>query len=940
MRKHIHHKSSLNTSILLIFFAGLLLQVCNAHAIELWEDEQGLLSIDEVMEKQHSLFSASENTHIGYSDSVWWLKLTLNNQDNSPTHRYIHFVSPLLQSVTAYWLDTSGQLQSMANGYSVPLSQRAEQFEDIVFKINLAANLQQDVYLKVKSAHEINLALKVLSGPDFHALLIKSAIFKTAGIVLIVTLLLYNLFLWISSKDAIFKNYFFYQLGILSNAFAVHGLFVYSDMLANYSIVILFMGGVFFYLFGALFLRDLFADLNSRLIDNAAKMIVVVVLLHVPFLLVGNEFALQFYAYFGGGIIIVAGYMLIIYQALRAGHYLSKPIAIAWGVFLAGTLMYLAYFNGLLDSEFQYSILIAGMLESLIFSFVLAIRYRRKLEDLAAQEQQVREALLEDEYKKSVLVQQDNAAKELEILVQQRTAQLEDEKNKAEQAAHARAEFVSNMSHELRTPLNGVIGMLQVLSDTRLDSEQITYTHKAIDAAKHLLKIINGILDFSRIESQRMILVKDRFSIVDMIGMIETMLMPIANSKNIKLVFEHNIVEGVMLDGDETRLKQVMINLINNAIKFTREGGVEVSLQMEFLSSAECQFTFEVKDTGIGIADEQLPYLFDPFVQADTSITREFEGTGLGLSISQKIIKLMGGQIKVRSEPDKGSCFGFILQMPYFIEQTKPINKTNEADAHRVRFLCLVESLQAQKNLQKLFSLFACDCDYVMDIPDAIERLTMAFPEHADSCYDYVLLDSFPDGFDEENIWLLSSVISQDHPHLILLSDSDDITNKAKQLIKDDVLDHVLVKPLTPTMLISFIKPLPGRLKKQLDGVRVLLVEDNKLNADITERMLVAEGAYVVTTVNGEQAVATISKSSNSFDIVLMDVLMPVMGGLEAAKKLRRLGFLKPIIALTADPGVENKTACLKAGMNDYLAKPYERSEVISTVMALLGKYQ
>ncbi len=540
---------------------------------------------------------------------------------------------------------------------------------------------------------------------------------------------------------------------------------------------------------------------------------------------------------------------------------------------------------------------------------------------------------------------------------QQHQAQLELAKRQAESANHTKSDFLATMSHEIRTPMNAILGMLKLLEHTELSTRQKDYSHKAQAATQALLGIINDVLDFSKVEAGKMELDIDSFSLSEVMRDLSALLSASPRSRSIEVLFD--VAAGVpdRLLGDAMRLRQVLLNLSANAIKFTEHGEVVVRVRVVERDASEVKLEFSVSDTGIGIAQDKLAYIFEGFSQAESSTSRRFGGTGLGLAISKRLVGLMGAELQVNSALGQGSRFYFVVNMPvaHVLYSPPAINTIAIQDgapgAKGTRVLIVDDNPVARDILQSMGESLGWRCDVVASGEDALEQLN----EPAAQPYQIVLVDSHMPGLDgwETTRRIRALELSLPQPMVLMVSAQGRDKYDTEFGGDTDSVNGYLVKPITTAMLVDAVVEAQTRQAgtaaahvhavasalnqptPRLAGLHLLVVEDNLLNQQIALELLSRQGATVDIAGGGLAGVQSALDADPPFDAVLMDVQMPDLDGLEATRRIRAHSRLHnmPIIAMTANVMDSDKTQCLAAGMVDHVGKPIDVEQLVAALL-------
>ena len=525
-------------------------------------------------------------------------------------------------------------------------------------------------------------------------------------------------------------------------------------------------------------------------------------------------------------------------------------------------------------------------------------------------------------------------------------------KQDAEAAMMAKAEFLATMSHEIRTPLNGIIPLLDIVLSTKLTPDQQDYLQTAYKSSRELLRIVDDILDYSKMEANKLELETTGINLRDLLDAVHRLLVKNAEAKGLAFNVTIDPAVRIAVRGDPTRLRQVLTNLVSNAIKFTERGSVTIHLSKHKETRTHYEYLFAVKDTGIGIAPETVNKLFQAFTQADASTTRFHGGTGLGLAICQRIVELMQGKIGVRSEVGKGSMFWFSLPLLKALGDTTAVRR----DLHGARALVMANDAATMRRLSSYFGSWGATFQQAAAAADALSKLRSAASMGESWAYDFLILDTsaIPPA---AAMTLLRNInrepLLERVRCVFLLGDEPtpaELSADARALAvprqsSEGELRNALLKLLgVGEQAVAIANPLPEapppvQVEEPPEATRpiaghVLLVEDNPVNRQVAQRLLMLMGISYGGAFNGKEALEQLDK--DSYDVVLMDCQMPIMDGYTAVRILRQneeaSGKHMPVIAMTANAMAGDREKCLRAGMDDYMSKPLNRALMEQTL--------
>jgi len=606
---------------------------------------------------------------------------------------------------------------------------------------------------------------------------------------------------------------------------------------------------------------------------------------------------------------------MIIHQSLKGLHASLRNLTWTTQQVAAGDFSHQVSFMGEFSTAFN------SMTEQLQASFLERKRSMEELQNQIAELGKARKAML------NILEDLDEARQE------------------ADAAAKAKADFLANMSHEIRTPMNAIIGFSGLAMKTKMDRKQRDYIQKIQQSGKHLLGIINDILDFSKIEAGKLAIEHTEFELEKVLDNVSNLISEKTASKGLELVFQ--IEPGIpnYLVGDPLRLGQILVNYSNNAVKFTEEGEIVVSIRVVEETDTDGLFRFAVRDTGIGLTAEQIGKLFQSFQQADTSTSRKYGGTGLGLAISKKLATLMGGDVGVESEYGKGSTFWFTARLGKGIAKAKTF--LPEPDLRGRRVLVVDDNEMSRIVLSSMLTGMTFIEKNVPSGKAALAEIGLAAA--AGTPYDIVLLDWQMPGMDGiETAKAIRKLPLSTMPHLVMVT-----AYGREEVLREAALaglEEVLVKPVSASTLFdTLVQVLGGGLDetadeghqttplmenlKAIQGASILVAEDNEFNQQIATELLTEAGFKVDIAEDGTKVIAMLDK--RSYDIILMDMQMPVMDGLTATRELRKNERFRdlPILAMTANVMEADIEKCREAGMQDHIGKPIDPDELFGKLL-------
>jgi len=540
-------------------------------------------------------------------------------------------------------------------------------------------------------------------------------------------------------------------------------------------------------------------------------------------------------------------------------------------------------------------------------------------------------------------------------------AELREAQHASEAASVAKSQFLANMSHELRTPFNGILGMLKLLQSTGLNARQQDYADKTERVTVNFLSLLNDILDFSKVEAGKLTLEKHDVKLDSLMQDLAVTLSANVADKPIDVLYDIDPGIPVVVHADSMRLHQVLLNLGGNAIKFTAQGQVVIALRRckprDDAAQGQVEIEFSVRDSGIGIAPENHHRIFEGFSQAEASTSRKFGGTGLGLAISKRLVEMMGGTLTLESQLGVGSVFTFTLALDIVHDPSLALTNERQASSEPRRVLIVDDNRFSLDIMARMTQGWGWPTDTAESGEEALDLIEIAAASNLPA-YQVVFMDWFMPGMDG---WETTRRIRQMHrqshatddggPVIIMVTSHGRESLSERSQADQNMLNGLLIKPVTSSTLLDAAlhwERSGSRLRdhvrepernRRLLGMRILVVEDNLMNQQVARELLALEGAHVTIAENGEVGVQTVQTTRPLFDAVLMDLQMPVMDGYAATRTLRASDEYAelPIIAMTANTMASDRQACLHAGMNEHVGKPFDLNHLVSVLKRLTG---
>ena len=873
---------------------------------KLWflEDAEKQWDLNEV--KQTSIWQRSLHSTpaFGYTESAYWFYFRLQNATVNAERLLLEVAYPLLDEVSVHAVSQNGSVQSFRGGDSQPFVQRPIQHRTFLFPLELNASDELDVYLRVSSSSALQVPLSLWNERAYWLYEADNLQWQSAYFGLMLAMLFYNLFLFFAIRDKTYLYYVGFVTSFVGFQLTLHGggyqYFWPEQPWFNEIAPVLTISATVF--FGVLFLVELLGlKIQAPQLRRyyywiaTAAFIYGSAALFVPY-------SSSIMIFVGLGILVSPLSLATGIFMWRRGYRPARYFTIACGSFLVGALLFALSKYGFLPRNFftENGIQLGSALEVILLSFALADRIN---------------------------------------IIQQQKDDAEQAREAAEALAQAKGRFLATMSHEIRTPMNGVLGMIELLQGTSLNERQAHYAETARTSGEHLLGIINDILDVSKIEAGKLTLEQVDFNLEELIESLSVSFAEQAYQKGIEVIIDLPKPEYCLLQGDPLRLRQIIANLLGNAVKFTEHGEILIQATVKPGPGQTRQLQVSVEDTGVGIDAKAQAGIFGTFYQADDSTTRKFGGTGLGLAICQHLVEMMDGEIGFDSVPGQGSKFWIILSLNSQTANQQALQYQGETldlrPLHGRKVLFISDNPKQHDILREYLTLARMES---VAMPKA---RFLTDPERHSRGFSMVIFDCDVRQLDcGEFLRTVSEAPQLTRLPCLVLAWVQNPCEQARSDYPNQRIE-ILHKPLRRRALLHAVlalnankeavrasgQPSPGPVlpEPELKSAKLLLVEDNPVNCEIMLAMLGRIGLQSDVAQNGQQAVEAFQ--NKHYEAILMDCQLPLMDGFQATAAIRdieqqRGSVAVPIIAITAGVLPEERQHCFACGMDDYLEKP------------------
>ena len=924
--------------------------------LDTYIDSSGKLVIEDLLKLNDEEWQNINKSipSFGHKKAALWFHLKIQNKSTSEIQRLLSLELPTIDHYRVFITKEKSLVEKFILGDSLPFNQRAIDSYNFVSPITIKADEVLSVYFRIESAESVRVPIYLRDNENHNqheknTLLLYGMYF---GALLIMAF--YNLALFISIKDKSYLYFTFYILSATLYRFSASGLgfkYIWPTLPSiNGLLILVFVSMIIFSV--SLFIYSFMQISKSHKLYYYILRTQMFVSLFIPVLGLSNLHLAGVFVNLLALFTTITAIWITISRYLDNLRY-AKPLIVGLLILLMSTLMLILNRLGFLPANFltENSSQIGYVLTILLMSMSLSQRIKHNHNKRILAEQK---ALTVE---KNIRLEKEKYLK-LKITAKEEEIQAKEDVFIARDESKAKSDFLATMSHEIRTPMNGVLGIAEILSDTELDPQQRYYINVIQESGNTLLNIINDILDFSKIEAGKIELEMIDFELNQLCQQCISNFIILAKNKNIDLVVSIKPGTLIYLKSDPTRLKQIILNLLSNAFKFTRSGSI--ILRVTSIASEEDSnsslLKFQVIDTGIGISDSQKKKLFSEFSQADSSTTRKYGGTGLGLAICKQLSELLGGEIGVDSEENVGTTFWFTCKVTEASKNFVSENSIPTVSLENKNILFVDDSPAFIDTAKEVAIAWGMNVEVAFSAEEALEKLYSSYNNKV--TFDIISLDMAMPG----KTGLECAEIINENPNFnsskVLLLTAMDVLPEKQDLIKAGI-DKAAQKPASANFLLEiFLELIDGKNiiekqeikkskaylehKRKLSGKTILVAEDNTTNQIVINKMLLKIGVNPVLVTDGEQAYQFAKEQHTKIDCILMDCEMPVMDGYQATKLIRewedeqKLGQL-PIIALTAHALAEHRKKALDFGINYHLVKPVNIKSLSETLAKMIA---
>lgn len=886
-----------------------------AEFLSVYRSDHKHFSLDDIRLQGDQLKWSNETASVpnyGLDKSDYWFKFSVSNDSENLAERYIEISYPLLDVVEVFGVMSGEVTFQYQMGHTRPFQARPIDHRNFVFPIRLEANENIEIYLRINSFHSMQVPITLWTEEAFWKndgvnQLIQGAYYGALVVMILFSLLVFSVvkeFMHLLASGFLCCLMFFHM--------QLHGIaysYLWSDAVNWNSIslaVTIPLTTILGFQFAQVFLglKDYLPTANKILniicIGCAVAIIFAMIIPYHLIIPLVTLFATS------GSTVVFASSLMVWNKANQAQRvYIVASVIYVLGTVMLGLNKFALVPRTLLTEDLVF---VGSMLMAVMMTYGLAARVtllqREKFELIKSQ-----------------------------IVASEREASAKQMADHAQQENQAKSDFLAAMSHEIRTPMIGVQGMVELLQETQLDDSQHRYTQVINSSSLALVNIINDILDFSKIQAGRMNIENISFNLDELLNESLAIFSLQAAHKELEIIHFSKQEVPNLVNGDPTRIKQIIINLVGNALKFTEKGGIYLGVELLEKTEDKTLLKFYVKDSGVGLKEDQIDKIFTAFSQAEISTAREYGGTGLGLNISKQLVKLMGGEIGVESAYQQGATFWFTI--PFAIQYSEVCHKTTQSKGEGNRVQLCMNSFSLINAIQE----YSPDNSYKVTLwkEDTVNFKALFAAESQVWIVDYQVA---------EQLLTINNIPSKIEFLVVIIQENQKIDQS--RLNEIALKTELVSMPMTRDKYYAAMNNLFGKgpVKEKVKVIqetyfpyRVLVAEDNEVNQMVVRKLLSKLVKECVVVENGEKALEAVVRGE-TFDLVLMDCEMPLMNGLEATKRIRiweseNKVSPTPIIALTAHAMDEHKEKTRDAGMDDHISKPFSKARIVEVLDAV-----